>query len=41
LESGMSADEWVKSYFSELYSYKQKAYEYSLYPLVESLHKSN
>jgi len=32
LESGMSVEEWVKSYKRELYQYKQKAYEYSLYP---------
>jgi hypothetical protein len=32
LESGMSVEEWVKSYNRELYQYKQKAYEYALYP---------
>jgi uncharacterized protein YbbC (DUF1343 family) len=32
LESGMSVEEWVNSYYRELYQYKQKAYEYVLYP---------
>ena len=40
LESSMTAEEWVNSYHKELYLYKEKAFEYSLYRLVE-LHKSN
>ena len=35
LESGMSTEEWVKSYYRELYQYKQKASKYSMYSLVE------
>ena len=31
LESGMSVEEWVNSYYRELYQYKQKAYDYALY----------
>jgi uncharacterized protein YbbC (DUF1343 family) len=31
LESGMSVEEWVKSYKRELYQYKQKAYDYARY----------
>ena len=42
LESGMSAQEWVNSYYRELYQYKQKAYEYALYPhLGVETYKSN
>ncbi|MEL0025803.1 MAG: hypothetical protein VW775_01910, partial [Schleiferiaceae bacterium] len=42
LESGMSVEEWVKSYQGELYQYKQKAYEYALYPhLGVETYKSN
>jgi hypothetical protein len=42
LESGMSTEEWVKSYYSELYTYKQKAYEYSIYPYLGiETYKSN
>jgi len=38
LESGMSAQEWVRSYYRELYQYKRKAYEYAIYPqlLIET-----
>ncbi len=31
----MSVEEWVNSYHKELYLYKEKAFEYSLYSLVE------
>ena len=42
LESGMTAEEWVNSYHKELYQYKQKAYEYALYPhLGVETYKSN
>ncbi|MDG1527063.1 MAG: DUF1343 domain-containing protein [Schleiferiaceae bacterium] len=35
LESGMSVEEWVNSYYGELTQYKQKASKYSMYSLVE------
>ncbi len=31
LESGMSVEEWVNSYYGELTQYKQKAYAYAIY----------
>ena len=34
LESGMSVEEWVKSYYKELYQYKQMADEYAQYNWV-------
>ena len=33
LESGMSTEDWVKTYQEELHLYKQTASQYSLYPL--------
>jgi uncharacterized protein YbbC (DUF1343 family) len=33
LESGMSTEDWVKTYQEEMHLYKQKASQYSLYPL--------
>ncbi|MDC1225789.1 DUF1343 domain-containing protein [Schleiferiaceae bacterium] len=42
LESGMRVEEWVNSYYGELNQYKQKAYEYALYPhLGVETYKSN
>lgn len=35
LESGMSVEEWVNSYYGELTQYKQKSSKYSMYSLVE------
>ena len=34
LESGMSAQEWVKSYQGELDMYEKKTEQYSFYPIV-------